>query len=254
MNPALEVRNLSYRYADGTTALRGINFMVGEGECVGLIGPNGAGKSTLLLHLNGILPEQLDGEPTVFVGGQPVTEKTLPQIRQRVGLLFQDADDQLFCPTVLEDVAFGPQQLGLPESRVRESLKLVGLDGYESRVTHHLSRGEKRRVCLAGLLACDPGILVLDEPTTDLDPRGKRELKSILQTIAATKIIASHDLELVVELCTRSLLVDHGVIIADGSTIELLNNEKLMLSHGLERPHILQHRHPHSFLPSVKII
>lgn len=241
----IEVRHLSYRYPDGKVALRDVSFTAAAGECVGLIGPNGAGKSTLLLHLNGILPERLTGEPAVFVGGQPVTEANLPEIRRQVGLLFQDADDQLFCPTVLEDVAFGPAQFGLEGERARRALAAVGLAGFESRATHHLSRGEKRRVCLAGVLACEPKVLVLDEPTTDLDPRGKRELKALLRAIAATKVIASHDLELVVELCERCVLLDEGRVVAEGPTRELLNDERLMLAHGLERPHILLHAHPH---------
>ena len=247
LNPqhSLSVNNLHYRYPDGREALRGVSFAVGEGECVGLIGPNGAGKSTLLLHLNGILPERISGEPSVYVGGIPVTEENLPAIRRQVGLLFQDADDQLFCPTVFEDVAFGPQQFGLDEAKVRAALATVGLAGYEERSPQHLSRGEKRRVCLAGVLACDPQVLVLDEPTSDLDPRGKRELKALLRQIPATKLIASHDLELVVELCPRSLVLDGGVVVADGATRDLLNDAALMLQHGLERPHILQHWHPH---------
>ena len=242
---ALSVSNLHYRYPDGRAALRGVSFTIGEGECVGLIGPNGAGKSTLLLHLNGILPERIGGEPAVFVGGVPVSTENLSAIRRQVGFLFQDADDQLFCPTVFEDVAFGPQQFGLDEAKVHAALATVGLAGYEERSPQHLSRGEKRRVCLAGVLACDPQVLVLDEPTSDLDPRGKRELKVLLRQIPATKLIASHDLELVVELCPRSLVLDGGVVVADGPTRELLNDTALMLKHGLERPHILQHWHPH---------
>ncbi|MGD0650301.1 MAG: ABC transporter ATP-binding protein [Verrucomicrobiia bacterium] len=247
--PAIEVKELRFRYPDGCEALRGVSFSVGEGECVGLIGPNGAGKSTLLLHLNGILPERFDTAPSVFIFSQPVSHANLETIRRTVGVLFQDPDDQLFCPTVFEDIAFGPQQFGGDESgipaRVRDALRQVGLEGFEKRSPHHLSRGEKRRVCLAGVLACEPRVLVLDEPTTDLDPRGKRELKALLQQIPATKIIATHDLELVVELCSRAILLDRGRVVADGPTVQLLNDEELMLAHGLERPHILQHRHPH---------
>jgi energy-coupling factor transporter ATP-binding protein EcfA2 len=245
----LEVRDLRFRYADGVDALRGISFSVNEGDCVGLVGPNGAGKSTLLLHLNGILPERFETSPSVFVFGNPIAEGNLSEVRRNVGLLFQDADDQLLCPTVFEDVAFGPEQfgLGLPEiaKRVHRALDQVGLTGFEKRAPYHLSRGEKRRVCLAGVLACDPRVLVLDEPTSELDPRGKRELKALLQQIPATKIIATHDLELVVELCPRAILLDRGELIADGPTVPLLSDERLMLAHGLERPHILQHRHPH---------
>ena len=243
--PSIEVRNLSYHYPDGRAALRGVSFAIKEGECVGLIGPNGAGKSTLLLHLNGILPETISSAPAVYVGGMPVTMQNLPAIRRQVGLLFQDADDQLFCPTVFEDVAFGPQQFGLDAVKIQAALAQVGLAGYEQRSPQHLSRGEKRRVCLAGVLACDPQVLVLDEPTADLDPRGRRELKALLHQIPATKLIASHDLELVVELCPRSLVLDGGVVVADGATRALLNDADLMLKHGLERPHILQHQHPH---------
>ncbi|HUJ72897.1 MAG TPA: ABC transporter ATP-binding protein [Verrucomicrobiae bacterium] len=245
----MEVRDLRFRYHDGVEALRGINLSVAEGECVGLIGPNGAGKSTLLLHLNGILPERPHNAPSVFVLGQPVSDANLATVRRHVGMLFQDPDDQLFCPTVFEDVAFGPRQFELAEfdivARVRAALSKVGLTGFEKRSPHHLSRGEKRRVCLAGVLACEPRVLVLDEPTSDLDPRGRRELKALLRQIPATKIIASHDLELVVELCPRAILLDEGAIVADGATTHLLNDEALMMAHGLERPHILQHHHPH---------
>ena len=245
---AIEVRNLRYRYPDGAEALRGISFSVADGECVGLIGPNGAGKSTLLLHLNGILPDRPPPEPSIFVFGRPVTEDNIADIRRQVGLLFQDADDQLFCPTVYEDVAFGPQQFGDAASvpgRVAEALGQVGLSGFEKRAPHHLSGGEKRRVCLAGILACSPRVLVLDEPTSELDPRGKRELKALLRAISTPKIIATHDLELVVELCSRAILIDGGRVVGDGPPDLLLNDEELMLAHGLERPHILQHRHPH---------
>ena len=245
----IEVRDLRFRYADGTEALRGVNLAVEEGACVGLIGPNGAGKSTLLLHLNGILPEEIGPQPAVWIDGVPVTSDNLGTVRQAVGLLFQDPDDQLFCPTVFEDVAFGPQQLGLAEAeiagRVKESLGRVGLAGFETRSPHHLSRGEKRRVCLAGVLACSPRVLVLDEPSSDLDPRGKRELKSLLRQIPSAKIIATHDLELVVELCARVVVLDGGQVVAEGPTRDLLSDEVRMQAHGLERPHILQHRHPH---------
>ena len=219
MSTAVEVRELHFRYGDGTQALRGVSFSIAEGESVGLIGPNGAGKSTLLLHLNGLLPESWRGESSVFVDGNPVNSETLHDVRRKVGLLFQDANDQLFCPTVFEDVAFGPQQLGLTEADVR--------------------------VCLAGVLASDPSILVLDEPTSSLDPRGRRELKELLRQIAITKLIATHDLELIVELCSRVIVLDEGTIVAQGPTVELLSDEELMLRHNLERPHILRHLHPH---------
>ncbi len=236
MTTAIEVRNLNYRYPDGREALRNISFSIAENECVGLIGPNGAGKSTLLLHLNGVLPEKPDGAVRVF--GQT----DLATMRRDVGLLFQDPDDQLFCPTVFEDVAFGPQQLGLTENIADEALAKVGLTGFEKRSPHHLSHGEKRRVCLAGVLACQARILALDEPTSGFDPRGRREFKTLLHKVRATKIITSHDLDLVAEFCSRVLVLDRGELVADGPSAEVLNDMPLMLAHGLERPYILQHR------------
>jgi cobalt/nickel transport system ATP-binding protein len=249
MSNVIEITNLQYRYHDGTVALAGVNLRVAAGECVGLLGPNGSGKSTLLLHLNGILPEKPDGGGAVKIMGEVVSKQNLEKIRCQVGLVFQDPDDQLFCPLAAEDVAFGPQQLGLSEAeiagRVRSALAQVGLAGFGRRATHHLSHGEKRRLCLAGVLACDPEILALDEPTSDLDPRGRREFKALLRQIPAAKLMATHDLELVVEMCSRVVVLDHGAVVADGPTRELLNNEELMLAHGLERPHMLRHLHPH---------
>lgn len=249
MNPAIEITDLRYRYHDGTEALCGVSFQIGPGECVALLGPNGSGKSTLLLHLNGIFPEKPAGDGAVKIFGESVIERNLERVRRRVGLVFQDPDDQLFCPTVEEDVAFGPQQLGLSAAeisgRVRQSLTQVGLPDFGHRATHHLSHGEKRRVCLAGVLACAPEILVLDEPTSDLDPRGRREFKALLREIPATKLIATHDLEFAVEMCSRAIVLDAGRIIADGPLRQVLNDEALMLAHGLERPHILRHVHPH---------
>jgi cobalt/nickel transport system ATP-binding protein len=245
---ALEISQLNYRYPAGTHALKGISFRVLPGECIALLGPNGSGKSTLLLHLNGLLPEK-PGEAAVKIFGEAIASGNLAAIRRQVGLVFQDPDDQLFCPTVGEDVAFGPQQLGLDEAEIRQrvdkALAQVGLAGFENRATHHLSHGEKRRACVAGVLACEPVVLVLDEPTSDLDPRGRREFKAMLRTLPATKIIATHDLELAVELCARAIILDRGQVVADGRTVELLADEKLMLAHGLERPHILHHLHPH---------
>ena len=245
----IAVRGLSYHYPDGHDALLDVSFTLAPGERVALIGPNGAGKSTLLLHLNGLLPDRPPSTPAVTVDGLPVTEPNLREIRRRIGLLFQDPDDQLFCPTVWEDVAFGPRQLGVREpalSRlVAESLAQVGLAGFEERLPHHLSRGEKRRACLAGLLACDARALVLDEPTSDLDPRGRRELMALLSRLPVAQLIATHDLEFVVEICPRTIVLDGGRIVADGPTRRLLGDEPLMLAHGLERPHILRHNHPH---------
>ena len=246
---AVDVRGLTYRYADGTTALRDVGLSVAEGERVAVVGPNGAGKSTLLLHLNGLLPERAPESPSVHVLGTPVAAPSLPAIRAQVGLLFQDPDDQLFCPTVWEDVAFGPQQIGLRGRALRErvsgALAQVGLAGYEERLPQHLSRGEKRRVCLAGVLACDARVLALDEPTSDLDPRGRRELMALLSRLPVAQLIATHDLEFVVEICPRTIVLDGGRIVADGPTRRLLGDEPLMLAHGLERPHILRHSHPH---------
>jgi len=246
---AVEVRGLSYRYADGTAALRAVTLDVAEGERVGLVGPNGAGKSTLLLHLNGLLPERPADEPAVRVLGLPVAEPHLREIRASVGLLFQDPDDQLFCPTVWEDVAFGPQQLGMRgaalEARVARALDQVGLAGFAERLPQHLSRGEKRRACLAGLLACEARVLALDEPTSDLDPRGRRELKALLRALPVAQLIATHDLELVVETCARVIVLDRGAVVAEGPPAEVLADEARMLELGLEKPHILRHRHPH---------
>jgi len=249
MNAAIEITNLKYRYHDGTEALRGVSFRVAPGECVALLGPNGSGKSTLLLHLNGILPEKLPADGAVKILGEPVAPKNLEPIRRQVGLVFQDPDDQLFCPTVQEDVAFGPQQLGLGDAevaaRVQKALAQVGLADFGRRATHHLSHGEKRRVCLAGVLACGPSVLVLDEPSSGLDPRGRREFKALLRGLPGAKLIATHDLELVVDLCSRVLILDQGRLVAEGPTLSLLSNEELMLAHGLERPHSLLHLHPH---------
>jgi cobalt transport protein ATP-binding subunit len=253
MTPAAEVRNLRFGYGDTQDALSGISFSVAPGECLGIIGPNGAGKSTLLLHLNGVLPEEPSAESSVFIDGQPITKENLPEIRRSVGLLFQDPDDQIFCPTVFEDVAFGPAQLGVREAAlagvVRDALAQVRLEGFENRLPHHLSLGEKRRVCLAGVLACEPRILVLDEPTAGLDPRGRRELTALLASLPATRIVASHDLDMVASLCSRVIVLDRGGTVASGPTVQVLSDESLMLAHGLERPHSLQHRHPHDRLP-----
>jgi cobalt/nickel transport system ATP-binding protein len=249
MIPAIQVTKLNFNYPDGKEALRDVSFFVSSGECVGLVGPNGSGKSTLLLHLNGILPDTFDGSSKVVINGKSITRNTVNEIRRDVGLMFQDPDDQLFCPTVFEDVAFGPSQFGLSEKeirlRVERALVQTGLSGFENRFPYHLSNGEKRRVCLAGVLACEPLVLALDEPTSYLDPRGKRNLHQILKALPVTKIIATHDLEMVVELCSRTIVLDEGRVVANGPTRELLGNEELMLHHGLEKPHILRHRHPH---------
>ena len=240
---AVDVKDLHYHYSDGTEALRWVSFQIAQGECVGLIGPNGAGKSTLLLHLNGILPDAPDAGGSVTILGKQVRRENIADIRRTVGLLFQDPDDQLFCPTIFDDVAFGPQQFGVRGDAlaglVRESLTSVGLTGFEKRSPQRLSGGEKKRACLAGILACKPEVLVLDEPTAGLDPRGRREFKALLRSLPGTKLIATHDLELVADLCSRTLVMDDGRIVAHGKTIDLLSNDELMLAHGLERPRFL---------------
>ncbi len=244
----VDVEQLSFRYPDGREALREISFTLTPGECVGLIGPNGAGKSTLLLNLNGVLgfPGQ---RGRLRVAALEVTPTNLPEVRRRVGLLFQDPDDQLFSATVGEDVAFGPVQMELPpaeiEARVAEALQAVHLQGYEARVPHHLSLGEKRRVCLAGVLACRPDLLLFDEPTSNFDPRGRREFIALCHALTATRLIASHDLEMIVSVCDRVLVLDEGRLVAAGATRAILGDEPLMLAHGLEKPHSLFHTHPH---------
>jgi energy-coupling factor transporter ATP-binding protein EcfA2 len=247
--PVLEVDGLSYRYPNGCLALQDVRFTVGPGEIVGLVGPSGAGKSTLLLHLNGLLPQRpsgraLDVDQAIRVGGLPVTREHLAEVRRLVGFLFQDPDDQLFCPTVREDIAFGPLNLGLPsadvEARIASGLAAVQLEGYEHRSTLQLSTGERKRVCLAGVLACHPLLLALDEPFSNLDPRARRTLVDVLGKFAGSQIIATHELDVVVELCTRVIVLDEGRIRADGPPATVLSDSALMERHGLEVPLRLQ--------------
>ncbi|MDI3280698.1 MAG: ABC transporter ATP-binding protein [Bacillota bacterium] len=235
MKPAsLTVKDVSFAYPDGQHALHSVSLTVAPGEAVAILGPNGAGKSTLLLHLNGILAPA-KGE--IWVGELQLNKHNLKEIRRLVGVVFQDPDDQLFMPTVFEDVAFGPLNLGLAEAeiaeRVRAALSRVDLEGYERRSAHHLSFGEKKRVCLAAVLAMEPGVLALDEPTSNLDPRGRRRLLELLSAIPLTRIIATHDLDLVRRLCPRAVILDGGRIVADGPSAELLRDETLLDSHGL---------------------
>jgi energy-coupling factor transporter ATP-binding protein EcfA2 len=249
MSAAIEIQGLSYTYPNGRPALRDVSFSIEEGECIAVLGPNGAGKSTLLLHLNGLLPEKLSGNGAIHICGEPITNETLGRVRQKVGFLFQDPDDQLISATVFEDVAFGPRQLGVKAEElpglVARCLAVAGIAGFEDREPHRLSHGEKRRVCLAGVLACEPSVLVLDEPTSDLDPRGRRELKKLLSGLRVARVIATHDLELAVDLCSRVIVLDGGRIVAEGPTAKVLADEELMYKHGLEKPHSLLHRHPH---------
>jgi cobalt/nickel transport system ATP-binding protein len=244
--PIIEVRDLFFAYPDGTEALKGVSFRIEHGGAVALVGANGAGKSTLLLHLNGYL-STTRGE--VRIGDTPLTRKTAAMARRAVGMVFQDPDDQLFMPTAGEDVAFGPLNADLPsdqvECRVVAALERVGMAHIRERPPYRLSAGEKRAVAIATVLAMTPDILVMDEPSSNLDPRGRRRLIELLRSFEHTKIIATHDLELVVEVCSRVIVLDGGKVAADGPTREILNNESLMLAHGLERPHILRHSHPH---------
>ena len=240
--PAVLVEGLSYRYPDGRHALKGVNLSISPGECVALVGPNGAGKSTLLLHLNGLLPESTRDRSAgkVEIDGLVFDKDSAVEIRRRVGLVFQDPDDQLFAPTVLEDVAFGPLNLGMSKSEAKrialESLERVGLIDLSDRPPRHLSFGERKRACLAGVLACSPSVLVLDEPTANLDPRARRRFMTLIRDLPATKLIATHDLEMVVELCPRSIVLDSGLVVADGPSRLLLADESLMELHGLETP------------------
>ena len=234
---AVHVQGLVYSYPDGSPALRGVDLDITAGERVAVLGPNGAGKTTLILHLNGILLPQA-GE--VAIGGMPVTKANFKEIRRRVGVVFQDPDDQLFMPTVRDDVAFGPANLGLPgdavDARVQAALDAVGMDGSGGRPPHHLSFGQRRRVALATVLAMDPQILVLDEPTSNLDPAARRDLADILVTLPVTAVIVTHDLPYALELCPRSVIINDGVIVADGPTRDILGDAELMAANRLELP------------------
>jgi cobalt/nickel transport system ATP-binding protein len=238
----IEVRGLTFTYPSGRRALEEVSFQVAAGESVGLVGPNGAGKTTLFLCLSGVLPVK---PGTVRLAGlDPAVAADRRQLPARVGIIFQDSDDQLFHTTVLDDVAFGPLNLGLSadETRVRvaEALARVGAQGLEQRVPQHLSGGEKRRVALAGVLAMHPDILLLDEPSMYLDPRGRRELIRLLPALPGSRVIAAHDLEMILETCPRVLLLDAGRLVASGAARELLADTALMEAHGLEVPYSLR--------------
>jgi len=233
----IQMEHLHFRYPDGTEALSGIDLQVEHGEKVAIVGPNGAGKSTLLLHLNGIhTPSHGD----VRIGGVVVERGTVRRIRARVGLVFQDPDDQLFSPTVFDDVAFGPLHMGMAREsihgRVEAALTSVGMSGFEARVPHRLSLGQRKRVAMATVLSMEPDILVFDEPTAGLDPRGRRDLIRLLGEMPQTLLVSTHDMPFVAEAFPRTVVMDGGRIVADGPTDRILADGPLLEAHGLERP------------------
>jgi cobalt/nickel transport system ATP-binding protein len=234
---ALEIRELAFAYPDGSQALFGVDLRIERGERVALLGPNGAGKTTLVMHLNGIHAAQ---HGSVVVGGLPVTKQHLREIRRRVGIVFQDPDDQLFMPTVREDVAFGPANMGMRgddlAERVHVALEAVGMEEFSDRAPHHLSFGQRRRVAVATVLAMLPEVLVLDEPSSNLDPAGRRELADILRSLQITMLMVTHDLPYALELCPRALVMNRGVIVADGPTVDILSDDELMAANRLELP------------------
>jgi cobalt transport protein ATP-binding subunit len=238
MHHTIEVEDLRFTYPDGREALFGVNLRVEPGQKMALVGPNGAGKSTLLLHLNGILR----GEGMVCVAGLEVNKHNLGQVRASVGLVFQNPDDQLFSPTVFDDVAFGPIHMGLSEGevhrRVEDALAAVEMGGYAERVSHHLSIGEKKRVAIATVLSMAPEILVLDEPTAGLDPRARRNLITLLRELDMTMLVSSHDMALVAELFPWTAIMDGGRIVAEGGTADVLADKYLLEQHGLEMPYL----------------
>ncbi len=234
--PIIAIENLNFSYPDGHEALYDLSLEIKKGEKIALVGPNGAGKSTLMLHLNGIL----NGAGELRVGGLPLKKENLPVIRALVGLVFQNPDDQLFSPTVFEDVAFGPLHMGLPEdevvSRVEEALAQVNMSGFEKRLSHHLSTGQKKRIAIATVLSMRPQVLVLDEPSAGLDPRARRALIELLRELRITMLVSTHDLRMVAELFPRMVIMDEGRIVADDETSALLADEALLAQHGLEKP------------------
>lgn len=236
MTDIITVKDLRFSYHDGHEALRGVSFSLCEGDKVALVGPNGAGKSTLMLQLNGILT----GRGEIEIGNMRLSHDNLPVIRAMVGLVFQNPDDQLFSPTVFEDVAFGPLHMGLPEQevlqRVKGALEDVRMANYHDRLSHHLSVGEKKRIAIATVLSMKPSILVLDEPSAGLDPRARRTLINLLRDLPITMLVSTHDMKLVQELFPRTIVMDEGLIVADGDTKEILANENFLYQHGLEKP------------------
>jgi len=233
----VELEHVHYRYPDGFEAVNGVDLRIGAGEKVALVGPNGAGKSTLMLQLNGTLrPEH----GSVRVSGMAVGKDTIRRVRSEVGLVFQDPDDQLFSPTVFDDVAFGPLHMGLPgdevHRRVEGALAAVGMAAFAHRVPHRMSLGQRKRVALATVLSMDPSILVFDEPSAGLDPRGRRELIGLLRSLDQTLLVSTHDMRLVAEVFPRTVIVDGGTIVADGPTDRILADQALLEAHGLEAP------------------
>lgn len=230
----IEIAGLSYDYPDGTPALREIDLAIYRHESVAVLGPNGAGKSTLLYHLNGTLM----GNGRITILGIPLEKKNLREIRRRVGLVFQSPEDQLFCPTVFDDVAFGPRNMGLDEERVRQrverALEIMGLKGFEGRSAHHLSEGEKKRVALATVLSLDSEVLALDEPTDNLDPAGSRMLMERIQPIPQTKVIVTHHLSVAAELCERAVLLRGGRKLDDLPMKDLLKNREVLEQIGFD--------------------
>jgi cobalt/nickel transport system ATP-binding protein len=238
--PSLEIKELAFAYPDGNQALFGVNLSVQQGERVALLGPNGAGKTTLVMHMNGIHPT---AHGSVHVAGQLVDSKdkeSIKLIRSKVGIVFQDPDDQLFMPTVGEDIAFGPFNMGKRgaelDAIVDDALQLVGMSEFKDRPPHHLSFGQRRRVAVATVLAMKPEILVLDEPSSNLDPASRRELADILRSLDITMVMVTHDLPYAFELCERSVILSGGVIVADGKTPEILKNDELLKANRLELP------------------
>lgn len=247
----VELKDVSFRYPDGTEALKGISFKIFHGESVGITGANGAGKTTILLNLNGhLLPT--GGE--ISIGDTPLTKKMRQEIRKKVGFVFQNADDQLFMPTVYEDVAFGPINLGLTtekvDERVRNALEMVGCIHLMHRPPHRLSEGQKRAVAIASVMAMNPDILVMDEPASNLDPKSRRQLINLLKSFRHSKIIASHDLDMILDVCERCLIIKDGKVVADGPSEEVLLNEQLLEENNLELP--LSRNHSRLYLRSCK--
>lgn len=237
----VHVKKLQHVYPDETVALRDVSFLIHHGESVGIIGANGAGKSTLLLHLNGYL-SATSGE--IVIGDDQLSKESLPEIRRTVGMVFQDPEDQLFMPTVYDDVAFGPLNLGLSadeiETRVTEALQRVEAVELRDKPPYHLSGGEKKRVAIATVLSMLPEILVLDEPTNGLDPHARRQLIALLKAFHHTRIVTSHDLDMVLELCERTIVLHEGKVMADGPTLEIFNDEELLKTCRLEKPFAMQ--------------